>query len=92
MVGRIDDDVHYGDGRGQQHGVNDMDHAVVGLDVGDGDLGVVDEDTVGVDGHGDVLAVERGDDLPVGEVSRKDLSAGDVVGQDVGQGALGVCQ
>ena len=62
-----------------------MDHAVVGDDVGDGDLGVVDEDAVVVDGHGDVLSEQCGGGSAIGEVGGQDLRADHVVEQDVGE-------
>ena len=57
-------------GRRQQDGVDDVDHAVVGGDVGNGDLGVVDEDAVVVDGDGDVFSEEGGGGGAIGEVER----------------------
>ena len=85
----VDDDVHDGVGwlrRGwDEDRVDDVDDAVVGHDVGDDDLSVVDEDALVVDGDGDVRAVERGDYLSVAEVSAERGSSDHVVEEDVCQ-------
>ena len=62
-----------------------MDHAIVGGDVGDGDLGVVDEDAIVVDGHRDVSTVERGGGGAVGQIGGQHLRTDHVVQQDVGE-------
>ena len=85
----VDDDVHDGGGLRlggrQEHGVDDVDHAIVGGDVGDGDLGVVDEDAIVVDGHRDVSTVERGGGGAVGQIGGQHLRTDHVVQQDVGE-------
>ena len=76
----VDDDVDHGGWSqvrwaDQQDRVDDVDHTVVGDDVGDGDLGVVDEDAAVVDGDGDVFSQERGGGGAVREVGGQDLCA-----------------
>ena len=81
----IDDGERLGLGGRKQDGVDHVDHTVVGGDVGHGDLGVVDEDAVIVDGDGDIGAVEGGGGGAIGEVGGQDLRPHDVVEQDVGE-------
>ena len=89
----VDDDIHHGGGlrlgRRQEDGIDDVHHAIVGHDVGDGDLGVVDEDAVVVDGDGDVFAKECRGGGAIGEVSGQHLCADHVVEQDVGEAVEG---
>ena len=85
----VDDDVHDGVGwlrRGRDEDrIDDVHDAIVGHDVGDNDLSVVDEDALVVDGDGDVGAVEGGDHLSVAEVGTEGGSSDHVVEEDVGQ-------
>ena len=89
----VDDHVDHsgrlGLSRRQEDGVDDVDNAVVGHDVGNGDLGVVDEDAVVVDGDGHVFTQKGGGGGAVGEVGGQHLCAEDVVEQDVGQAIEG---
>ena len=60
----VDNDIHDRSGLRlrwrEQYGVDDVDHTVVGHDIGYGDLGVVDEDAIVIDGDGYVFSEEGG--------------------------------
>ena len=89
----VDDDVYHGGGLRfggrKQYRIDDVNHTVVGDDVRDGDLGVVDEDATIVDGDGHVFSQERSGSGTVGEVGRQDLSAHHVVQQNVRESGQG---
>ena len=78
----------FGDGRGEDDGVDHVDDAVAGFDVGaDDGGGVVDDDVAVDDGDGDLFALDGGGRLAVeadggGGV---DFTGHDVVGEDVGE-------
>ncbi len=94
MVGAVDDDVQdrIGHGRRQQDGINDMHDAVVRQDIGDRNLGVVDENTVAVDGDRHLLSIEHDDGLAVLQVLGERRTTGHMIQQDICEGAHGVCQ
>lgn len=62
-----------------------MDNAVGDENIGDDDLGVVDEDAVVVDGDGDVGTVDGGDGGAVYEAGRvSDCAGNHVVSENLG--------
>ena len=88
MVLTADDDVDDSSGwrgRGKQHSVDDVDHAIVGGDVCRSDRGVIDHDSAIHDGDGDVLAEHGGDHLPVRQVATHGGGVDHVVEEDVRQ-------
>ena len=79
-----------GDGGRENHGVDDVNDAVAGLDVGHDDGGVVNHDVAVDDGDVDLLALDRGGGLAVeGDGGFGiDCSSNDVIRQDVGEGGV----
>ena len=80
-------------GSGKDDGVDDVDHAVVGCDVRDGDGGRP-VDGHGAVGHGDggVIAIEHGHGLLGHQIRAQHLGAEDVVEEDVGKITCRVCE
>ena len=68
-----------------------MHHAVVGGDVGHGDLRIVDEHAVHVDGHRHIFSVQGRHSHAVHEVGAQGRAAHHVIGQD-GRQHVVVCQ
>ena len=75
-------------GRRQEHCIDNVDHAVGSLNVGDDDLGFVDVHIAHVNLDGDVLAKHRGGAGEGGYICSHDLAGNDMVKQDVGEGLL----
>ena len=67
-------------GRGQEHGVDHVDDAIGGLDVGGDDVGIADLDRATVDGDRGGCALDGGDILTV---ELHDLGGGDAASDDV---------
>ena len=81
----VHDDVHHSVAwwRGwQQHRVDDVHHAVVSCDVRRGDLSIVDEHAIHVDGHRHIFSVQGRHSHAVHEVGAQRRAAHHVVGQD----------
>ncbi len=91
MFGTVGNDVIHGS-VGQQDCVDHMHHTVVGHDVGYCHLGIVDEYTIGIDGHSNVFSQKSRGSHFVGQVGRFHAAGQNVVFEDVGQGTRGVGQ
>ena len=83
MLAAVDQDVDNRRrcGRGEQHLINDVKHAILSNDVSNSHLGVIDKNPILIDANDDFCALNGFNELPIRQIHRKNLFDENVMGE-----------